>query len=83
MEVSGFFRHTKNNNLMDRAPNLVHQGRLDNRIISTKLTTSSRVVEKNEHKIEILQVDKINSLCCFSQIRAHELKRRCFTQTSA
>ena len=77
MESSGVFNHRKTIPCWID-PNLSALGTIKQsyKFFSTKLTS------KNEHKVEVLQVDKRNYFCCFTQRRTYGVQGRSLTRTN-
>ena len=50
------------------------------KVFPIKLTSSSRVVEKKDHKVEVLQVNKIGGFCSSSERRSYGVQERNFTR---
>ena len=77
MKGSDVFTHTKSRTLLDRSKLVCTR---DDLAKLKNFLNEAHVIEfcgqeKNEHKVEVLQVDKYNSICCLNQRRTYGVQK--------
>ena len=79
-----FYAH-ENNTLQDRSKLVCTHDDLANLKGFSQQNRRHRVLQprKNEHKVEVLQINKLDLICCFTQKRTYGVQERSLIRTSA